>query len=283
MSGPRRARGWEADAAWWAETPAVASLDFGLATTVADFEGAFRLAHDRYVWRRYMPPQLSGRRLGLHHVLPSTKVVVAKAGDRVVGTITVVEDSCLGLPMDEAFGDELGQLRERRRRLAEGASLAAGRVDGVPGVAIVVRLLRMAVLYAARIARRDDLCFVVRPRHREFYLNLFPFRRFRETRFYPRIGGADVIGLRLDLRVVRALIRVEAAGLSAGPLSRFLCARETSAALTARLRRDLPRSALTPPEWARLFADAGEPAPDPATLPVAAVLGAAQSEPGGGP
>ncbi len=278
MSGPSRARGWEADSAWWAETPAVASLDFGLATTIADFEGAFRLAHDRYVWRRYMPPQLSGRRLGVHHVLPSTKVVVAKAAERVVGTITVVEDSCLRLPMDEAFSGELGQLRERGRRLAEGASVAAGRVDGVPGVAIVVRLLRMAVLYAARIARRDDLCFVVRPRHREFYLNLF-----RETRFYPRIGGADVIGLRLDLRIVRALMRIEAAGLSVGPLSKFLCGRETSAALTARLRRDLPRSALTPPEWARLFADAGEPAPDPSTPQIAAVLGAGHGEPGGCP
>jgi len=281
VSGTSRARGSEADAAWWAETPAVASLDFGLATTIADFEGAFRLLHERYVWRRYMLPQPSGRRLGLHHVLPSTKVVVAKAEDRVVGTITIVEDSCVGLPMDEAFGGELGRLRERGRRLAEGASLAAGRVDGVPGVAIVVRLLRMAVLYAARIARRDELCFVVRPRHREFYLNLFPFRRFREMRFYPRIGGADVIGLRLDLRVVRALIRIERAGLSAGPLSKFLCGREMSAGLTARLRRDLPRSALTPPEWARIFADAGEPAPDPSTLQVGAVLGAVHSEPGG--
>ena len=132
MSGQCRARGWEADSAWWAETPAVASLDFGLATTIADFEGAFRLAHDRYVWRRYMPPQPSGRRLGVHHVLPSTKVVVAKAEGRVVGTITVVEDSCLGLPMDEAFGGELGLLRERVRRLAEGASLAAGRWTASP-------------------------------------------------------------------------------------------------------------------------------------------------------
>jgi hypothetical protein len=283
VSGTSRARGWEADAAWWAETPAVASLDFGLATTIADFEGAFRLAHDRYVWRRYMAPEPSGRRLGLHHVLPSTKVVVAKAGDRVVGTITVVEDSCLGLPMDEAFGEELGRFRERGRRLAEGASLVVGRVDGVPGVAIVVRLLRMAVLYAARIARRDELCFVVRPRHREFYLNLFPFRRFSEMRFYPRIGGADVIGLRLDLQIVRALVRIERAGLSAGPLSKFLSGRETSAELTARLRRDVPRSTLTPPEWARLFADTAEPAPDPSTLQVAAVLGAVHSEPGGCP
>ena len=283
MSHPTAQRWADERAAWWEDTGPVGSLDFGLATTIADFEGAFRLAHDRYVWRRYMPPQLSGRRLGVHHVLPSTKVVVAKAGEHVVGTITVVEDSCLGLPMDEAFGGELGLLRQRGRRLAEGASLAVGRVDGVPGVAIVVRLLRMAVLYVARIARRDELCFVVRPRHREFYLNLFPFRRFSEMRFYPRIGGAEVIGLRLDLRVVRALIRVEAAGLSAGPRSKFLCGRERSAALTARLRRDLPRSALTPPEWARLFADAGEPAPDPSTLQVVAVLSAVHSEPGGCP
>ena len=258
--------GVESDAPWWADTPAITALDVGLATTVQEFEGAFRLLHDRYVWRAYMAPLASGRRLGAHNLLSSTKVIVAKASDRVVGTLTVLEDSCLGLPMDEAFGEELGRLRERGRRLAEAASLAVGGIEGVAGVAVVVRLLRAAILYAAQITRRDDLCFTLRPRHREFYLKLFPFRSLGDVRSYRRINGADVFGLRLDLRLVRALVRAERAGLSAGQPSGFLCGPQT-AAITARLRRDLPRSTLTPPDWARLFADAGEtPAARPALV-----------------
>jgi hypothetical protein len=256
MSAAQGGRKPDDDAPWWEEAPPLAALDFGLATTPEDFEGAFRLLHDRYVWRGYMAPQASGQRLGVHNLLPSTKVMVARAGDRVVGTITVVEDSCLGLPMDEAFGAELGGLRGGGRRLAEAASLAVCRTEGVSGVAVVVRLLRLAILYAALIARLDRLCFTVTPRHRDFYPRLFPMRRFKASQTYRRVNDAQVLGLYLDLKLVRALIRMERAGLSTGPAGRFLCGPAASE-IAVRLRRELPRTALSPVEWARFFPEAG--------------------------
>jgi GNAT superfamily N-acetyltransferase len=272
-------------AAWFAEDETVRALDFGLAVTFADFEGALRLLHDQYVWRGYMAPDPSGRRLSLHNALPTTKLIVAKAEGRVVGLLTVFEDSRLGLPMDDAFGEELGRLRERGRRLAEVSSLAVDPGHRSSGIAISVRLLRLAVLYAARIARVDELCFVLNPRHREFYERLFPFRWFREPRPYRRIQGQPpALGVRLDLALVRALLRAERAGLSPGPHSHFLCGPEASGLVMARLRRDLPRSSLTPPEWARLFADAGPQHPegaDRSTFQLGAFLGAVHSEAGG--
>jgi hypothetical protein len=285
----------DSTATWWVETPAIAAIDFGLARGFSDFDGAFRLLHDQYVWRRYMRPNPAGRRLSLHNVLPTTKVFVARAEARVVGTLSAVEDSRLGLPMDEAFGPELGRLRERGRRLVEAASLALDPVVRASGIAILVRLLRLVVLYAARIVRASDLCFVVHRRHRAFYLRLFPFRRFSETRPYPRINGAPVIGLRLDLGLVRALIRSERAGLSPGPHASFLCGPQGYEQVMPRLRRDLPKSGLTPAEWARLFAGAGPPESgrpqepggagpqeaDLSTVQLAALAGAVHPNPGG--
>jgi hypothetical protein len=61
MSAGQRERTQNGDAPWWEEAP-LAAFDFGLATTPEDFEGAFRLLHDRYVWRGYMAPQASGQR-----------------------------------------------------------------------------------------------------------------------------------------------------------------------------------------------------------------------------
>lgn len=142
MTGPSSVLQPGPEAAWFAEDETVGTLDFGLAVTFGDFDAAFRLLHDRYVWRGYLTPEPSGRRLGLHNALPGTKLLVAKAEDRVVGTLTVVEDSCLGLAMDEAFGEELGRLRERGRRLAEASSLAVDRGYRASGIAILVRLLR---------------------------------------------------------------------------------------------------------------------------------------------
>ncbi len=272
-------------AAWFDEDETVRALDFGFAVTFADFEAALRLLHDRYVWRGYMAPDPSGRRLSLHNALPTTKLVVAKAEGRVVGLLTVFEDSCLGLPMDEAFGAELGRLRERGRRLAEASSLTVEPNYRSSGIPISVRLLRVGVLYAARIAYLDELCFTLHPRHREFYERLFPFCWFAEPRPYRRLHVPPVYGLRMDLALVRALCRAERAGLSPGPNSHFLCGPESDQ-VVARLRRDLPRSALTPSEWARLFADAGERGPEHAesrTTQLEALVGAVHTNAGGCP
>lgn len=290
MSEPHPDHPSDAAATWWLETPAIAAIDFGLARGFSDFDGAFRLLHDQFVWRRYMRPNPAGRRVNLYNVLPTTKLFVARAEARVVGTLAAVEDSRLGLPMDEAFGAELGRLREGGRRFVEAASLALDPAVRASGVAILVRLLRLTVLYAARIVRASDLCFVVHRRHRPFYLRLFPFRRFSEMRPYPRLNGAPVIGLRLDLRLVRALIRSERAGLSPGPHANFLCGPQGYDQVMPRLRRDLPKSGLTPPEWARLFAGTGAPEPggplEPAptdleTVQLAALAGAVHSQLGG--
>lgn len=271
-------------AAWFDEDETVRALDFGLAVTFADFEAAFHLLHDRYVWRGYMAPDPSGRRLSVHNVLPSTKLIVAKAESRVVGMLTVFVDSCLGLPVDEAFGEELGRLRERGRRLAEASSLTVDQGYRSSGIAISVRLLRVGVLYAARIARLDELCFTLHPRHREFYERLFPFRWFAEPRPYRRVPGPPVFGVRMDLALVRALLRAERAGLSPGPHSHFLCGPEAYGQVMDRLRRDLPRSALTPPQWARLFAETSDGKPahtDHPTTQLGALLGAVHSNAGG--
>jgi hypothetical protein len=275
---PDTERRTEPRSAWWAETGRVAALDFGLAITLEDFEGALGLVHDRYVRRGYMDPEASGLRLGIHHLLLSTKVFVARAaraheaevssdaaapggatGSRVIGTLRIVEDSSLGLPMDDAFGVELGRLRDRGRRLAEAGALAFHPAYRECGVPILVRLLRLAILYATRIAGADDVCFAVHVRHRDFYLGLFPFHALGEPRPQPSVRVAQAAGLRLDLHLVRALIRTERAGLGAGPRASFLCGPAAYRQVMARLRQDLPRSTLAPPEWAGLFARIGAP------------------------
>ncbi len=277
----RTAQRWADErAVWWEDTGPIASLEFGLAVTLDDFDAAFRFLHDRYVETGAMTPEPSGRRLNLHNLLPSTKVFLARAGGRVVGTMTMVEDSRLGLPMDEAFGAELGRLRDRGRRLAEAASLTIDPGWRASGVAILVRLFRLVMLCATRIAHADDLCFVVHPRYGAFYGRLFPFQRFRRTATYRRMANRPVIGFRLDLGLIRALIRTERVGLSAGPQARFMCGPDACRQLMGRLRSDLPRSGLTPPEWARLFAT--DEQADRSAFAAAALASAVTSDTGDG-
>jgi GNAT superfamily N-acetyltransferase len=249
-------------AAWWADDEAADRIEVRLARTFADYDAAFRLVHDQYVRRGFVAAEPSGRRVGVHALLPSTKVLVAAVDGRLAGTLTLIEDSRLGLPMDLAFARELGRLRARGRRIAETGALALAPACRRQSAAILTRLFRVAALHLATIARADDMCFIVHPRHQAFYRSLFPFEEFPERRPYAPIRGVPpATGFRADLGLVRAVVRVERSGLSAGPLYRFLFGPAALSEVTRQVRRDLAGAALTPPEWALLFAPAGEPAP----------------------
>jgi N-acyl amino acid synthase FeeM len=231
----------------------VASLDFGLATETRDFEGAFRLLHDQYVRIGYMHPHPSRRRVTIFNALPSTKVFVARDRGRVVGTVTLVQDSPLGLPMDQVYQDELSAFRASGRRLGEASTLSVDADYQESGVGILMRLYRMLTVYATTIARLHDLCMVVRGHHARFYQTFFPFRPIGPTRPYPRLEGAPVVGFRADLTRIQGLIHEARAGLVPGSPFDFFFGPEHYGGVMARLHRDLAASAMSPEQVAHFF------------------------------
>jgi predicted N-acetyltransferase YhbS len=187
------------------------ALSFALAVTSADLDGAFRLVHDRYVERGYCDPRPDGRRAGAHHALPTTRVFVARDGDEVVGTVTLIQDSTLGLPMAEIYGEELAALGTPRGRVAEISALAVSPALGAAGLAVVMPLVRHVVDHATREACVDRLCIAVHPRHARFYERL-RFRRIGALKAYARVNGSPAVALTLDLRAEAGAIRAFLAG-----------------------------------------------------------------------
>jgi hypothetical protein len=262
---------------WWDEDDVIAALDFGLAMETEDLEGAFRLVHDNYVRDGHMTPQPSGLRVGIFNALPSTRVFVAKDGGRVVGTVTLVLDSPIGLPSDQVYGEELAGLRARGRRLGEATGLSVAPECRGSGAGIAARLYRMLALYAARIARLQELVISVSPRHVRFYGSWFPIRQFGPLRPYPRVNNTRAVGLLGDLVETRALIRQAERGLPLGGFHDFFFAPEACRAVLARLFREDAGGAMTPAQVAHFFAGHGADAAS--SLVLAAALAAARPEP----
>jgi GNAT superfamily N-acetyltransferase len=146
----------------------------------------------------------SGWRLSLHNALSATRVFVARSGGRVVGTMTLIADSPLGLPMDEIYTDELRTLRDAGRNLAEVSALAMDPEYQSSGVAILLRLIRMLVIYAAQTV--SDLCITVNPHHAAFYRKALHFQDIGGLKQYGKVKGAPAIALRLDLALARSLM-----------------------------------------------------------------------------
>ncbi len=176
-----------------------------VAETPDEFDAAFRLAHDVYVEMGYSRPHPSGLRVLLHQTVPGNLVFLARDERFVLGTVTLIPDGLLGLPMDDIYRGELGEFRDRGRRIAEVSALAVdsryrwllidedGRRRGV------FWLLHQAVLYYALRTGIHHLVITVNPRHAPFYERLYLFERFGEVKSYGTVQGAPAVPLHLDL------------------------------------------------------------------------------------
>jgi N-acyl amino acid synthase FeeM len=238
----------------WTRRSKPSNLRFGLASETPVLDAAFRLVHEQYVWRGFMKaPNASGRRVNLRHALPSTRVFVARHGSRVVGTATLFEDSLLGVPMDDVFADQLATMRSRGRRIAEVSALAMDGDRRAYGLPVVMRLLRLVLLYAASVAELDDLCLVVRPQHAEFYKHLGTCRTLGEPRDYEKVNLDGAVALHIDLHEIRALIAAMQAGqVPANSVQAFIAGaayRET----VAQLADEAPAAALTAEQFEEFF------------------------------
>ena len=100
-------------------------IEIKIAEECGETEQAFELiaANDRV--RGYEVDDTKAFRFTSFHILPDTVTLVAKHGDHVVATFSLVPDTMLlGLPMESIFGDEVAELRRRRHRMAEAIGLA---------------------------------------------------------------------------------------------------------------------------------------------------------------
>lgn len=216
------------------------AIDAGLATTRAELDAASRLVHACYVRRGYARPSADGRHVSPYLAMPSTAVFVARAAGAVVATVALILDSELQLPCDALWAAELLAFRASGRRLAEVSALAVGEAWRGACLAAVRALVRVVGVYGRELARLDDLCVAVHPRHAPFYEGRLHFRRFGSRASYDAVNGAPAVGLRLDLRELDG--RLDGRSFAGGVFS-----AEERARTLAQLRRDLGRVAPEPP------------------------------------
>jgi len=230
-------------------------LDYGVACSTDVLEQAFQLVHDQYVARGYMRPERSSWRLSVHHAVPTTKVFVAQDEGRVVGTMTLIPDSPLGLPLDALYDGELATLRNEGRYVAEVSGLAIAEDVRASGLAILTALARLLGLYAIEVAGCHDICIAVNPRHVGFYRRLFPHAvEIGERRSYAKVNGAPAVAVRIDLESLAALFpSVQGGTLDVSEAYRFFMRADDFDEIVARLEYDASKARLTPRQFRHFF------------------------------
>jgi len=189
------------------------SITYKIAQERSELENAFKLVWDSYVKVGLQADDRLGIRISKYQLLPTTKVLVAvhhpeldkKAPDYeklkgpgvVVGTLTLVMDSPMGLPMEELCGDEVAELRSRGRKLAEVIALSvnpAFRKDNV-----MMYLYKLMFQYARHKGVTDLTCSVTK-KHIRFYRRMLLFKPLGKLKEYSAANRLETQGHLLDLK-----------------------------------------------------------------------------------
>jgi len=178
------------------------NIEYKIATTTEEIEQALELVTQQYITVGLHNKE-SELRLTKYHLLPDSKIFIAikklpGGKEVVVGTLTMVVDTSMGLPMDEIYSMQLNRLRISGLLLAEVISLAVSPDESVLLNNISMFLFKLCLQYAKLLYVNDLLCSVTK-KHIAFYEELLLFKPIGELTPYSYANGLSIQGHRLNL------------------------------------------------------------------------------------
>jgi GNAT superfamily N-acetyltransferase len=182
-------------------------LTLKIAATQEELEACFRLLHDAYVASGFMKPHPSGMRVTIYHALPTTTTLCAKLDGRVVGTLSLIRESALGVPLQKIF--DLSAVKEKEGQIAEVSALAVHKGFRRSGGAILFPLMKFMYEYCSAFFDTRHLVIAVNPAHIEMYESLLFFQRLTANvvENYDFVNGAPAVGATLDLKEAPEIFR----------------------------------------------------------------------------
>lgn len=86
---------------------------FKLASTKSDFKAVGELVHKRYIDAGLQENTNTDSRLSIYQGLPNTAVLMMLKADKLIGTVTLIGDSTLGLPSEKLV--DIQDLKKKKR------------------------------------------------------------------------------------------------------------------------------------------------------------------------
>lgn len=119
-------------------------------------------------------------RVTVYHALPSTSTIIAVWNGRVVGTVSVIRNNPLGLPLEAVF--DVRPLKTNGKRIAEISALAVAKDFRAQRGIILFPLLKYLYEYCVHFFGVDHMMIAVNPRDSDFYDALLFFEPIQMKR-----------------------------------------------------------------------------------------------------
>jgi len=149
------------------------------AETEEEIRQALNIVHDSYVELEYMDPTESQLRFSKFHALPTTVILVAKWEDEVIGTLSIIPDSALGLPADMTWS--LDKFRKNGKVIAEISSLAIKKDFRMRRGKLLMPLCKIMYLYCTKLLKLDGIVIATTMEVEPFYTDILLFKKVVAT------------------------------------------------------------------------------------------------------
>ena len=180
------------------------------AETKDEIVSALKLVYDSYLKLGYMDENEYQMRITKYQLLPTTIMLIIKIDDQVVGTLSIVRDSALGLPSEKNWN--LGFLRKQGFEIAEISGLAIKTKSYHRGQ-LLLYLCKIMYTYCTELLRLDCIVAATSSSVEHFYTDLLLFETINDQPVaYDSVKGApSVCGyLRLNQDLVENYRRIYA-------------------------------------------------------------------------
>jgi hypothetical protein len=171
---------------------------------------AYRFVYKAYLQKGYATENASQLWLSVFDALPTTTTLIVTCNQTkaILGTMTMVFDSPIGLPSDEIFKSTNDTFRNSQQNLAEVVSLvldASCRNDTCFLLGRIFNYFFYIAGYQLTGVNATDFLITINPRHENFYKKVALFERAADdVRFYKKVNNAPAVLLRANFDIIRA-------------------------------------------------------------------------------
>ncbi|CCG86191.1 GNAT family N-acetyltransferase [Erwinia piriflorinigrans] len=174
-------------------------------STLHDFCCAMRKLHTEYVRLGILKRQQGDMLFSPWLLHQGSRLLVAKKGDEVVGSISLIPQAGLGMPAEAVFGDAIRQQGSAPQRTAEIGSLCID--ERYRGTGLLRGLYATAILYAAFWQNIDTIFIQIDSRKARFYREMLFFKSVVSSRPHPGYQNLSAALMRVDIKSALVQIR----------------------------------------------------------------------------
>jgi hypothetical protein len=145
------------------------------AETEDEIKQAFQLVHDAYVDLDYIDANAARLRFSKFHAVATSIILVVKWEEEVIGTLTIIPDSALGLPCDMTWPVE--KYRAQGKLIAEISSLSIKKHFRTRRGKLLMPLCKIMYKYCTEVLRLDGIVIATTVEVEPFYTDILLFEK----------------------------------------------------------------------------------------------------------